>query len=149
MKHKHERERRQDRATKAWRGPQAKVKLPIPSWLASVEEARHNPSQRRQPPPRCYPACVPGNAAGLLSEGLHLLPFPSPSVFSYLLVPPLPEGSKADTAAKKTTFGLCALAAAYLQGDVLVSQVYGQRRKHLQTHPTCTAQAGRGTRRSS
>lgn len=89
MKHKHERERRQDRATKAWRGPQAKVKLPILSWLASTEKARYNPSQRRQqPPPRCYPACVPVNAAGLLSEGLRMLPFHPPSVLSFLLVPP-------------------------------------------------------------
>lgn len=100
MKHKHERERRQDTVTKAWRGPQAKVRLSIHSWLASMEKARYNPSQCRQQLARCYPANVPGNAAGLLAEGLHLLPCRSPSVFSYLLVPPSPEGSKADTAAK-------------------------------------------------
>lgn len=104
-KHKHERERRQDSSTKVWRGPQAKVKLPIHSWLASMEKARCNPSQHRQQPPRCYPACVPMNVAGLLSEELHLLPFHSPSVFPDLLVSPLLKESKADPAAKKQQLG--------------------------------------------
>lgn len=52
QKHKHERERRQDTATKACRGPQAKVKLPTHSWLASMEKARCNPSAGGQQPPR-------------------------------------------------------------------------------------------------